>query len=106
EAVQVRPPILMRAQQTPISAQLFQQELGVLAGNLEIVGALQVARRLSETAQHQPVPGSQYLLVAPRFDTLLARPEELFAALLQDILYPFSGQLSLFRYPFHIPCHM
>ena len=63
--------------QTAIGRPQFAQEkLGVALGHLPIIITLQHPRTLGEGGQHQPVPGGQYLFVAPRMYPLLADGEQ------------------------------
>ena len=53
-----------------------EQELAERARRVEVVGAVEPPPRLRERREHQPVPGSDRLVVALRLRALLARGEQ------------------------------
>ena len=73
------------AVQTAVVRERAEQELAERAGGLQIVGAVEPARRLGQRCEREPVPGRDRLVVAQRLRALLADLEQPRALLVAQI---------------------
>src|SRR5437588_11572260 len=105
-AIKLCASILKGAYHTSTRAQFTQQKLGALDGNLEVVRTGKVACSFCKAAQHQPIPGGKYLLIASRLYTPLAYLKENFTAAFERILQHFQAHISIVRYFFRVLCYV